>query len=122
MKLVRPELLFADSPQTIALRVPDDAVGPGQLAAPERTIGAGEIEHDQAIAAAPPEFRGQVENAIHASFATSLNDLLFASGILALVGGVLAFALIRSKDFVAPQGPGQPARPQTQETEAPQAR
>ncbi|MFF5213525.1 MFS transporter [Streptosporangium sp. NPDC000396] len=76
----------------------------------------------QAIAAAPPEFRGQVNSAIRASFATSLNDLLVAGGILALVGGVLAFVLIRSKDFVAPQAPGQPARSQPQSTEASQSR
>ncbi|MEV6733646.1 MULTISPECIES: MFS transporter [unclassified Streptomyces] len=76
----------------------------------------------QAIASAPAELRGQVEQAVQAGFATSMNDLLVVSGIVALVGGVLAFALIRSKDFVAPQGgPGQPARPpQAQTTEAPQ--
>ncbi|WP_433236826.1 MFS transporter [Streptosporangium sp. CA-135522] len=76
----------------------------------------------QAIAAAPPEFRGQVDSAVHAGFATALNDLLVASGILALVGGVLAFVLIRSKDFVAPQAPGRPARSQPRNTEASQSR
>ncbi|WP_214321119.1 MFS transporter [Nonomuraea sediminis] len=35
----------------------------------------------------------------------ALNDVLLVGGVLALVGGVLAFALIRSKDFVAPQAP-----------------
>ncbi|WP_037677775.1 MFS transporter [Streptomyces griseus] len=80
----------------------------------------------KASASAPPEFRGQVEHAVHASFATSMNDLLVTSGILALVGGVLAFFLIRAKDFVAPQAPQAPGqsggRPQPQSTEAPQSR
>ncbi|MFD0265305.1 MFS transporter [Streptomyces sp. NPDC127106] len=80
---------------------------------------------EQAIASAPAEFRAQVESAVHAGFAASLNDLLLVSGILALVGGVLAFALIRAKDFV-PQGPpgGGPGRPpsQPQNTEASPAR
>ncbi|MEU6863872.1 MFS transporter [Streptomyces sp. NPDC046876] len=82
----------------------------------------------QAIASAPPELRGQVEHAVHAGFATSLNDLLYASGIIALVGGVLAFALIRAKDFVPQGGPGGPGggpggpggRPQPQGAGAPQ--
>jgi hypothetical protein len=60
----------------------------------------------QAIAAAPPPIRKQLGDAVHASFAAAMNDLLLASGILALVGGVLAFALIRSKDFVVSQYPG----------------
>ncbi|MEU2393801.1 MFS transporter [Streptomyces sp. NPDC007369] len=80
---------------------------------------------EQAIASAPAEFRAQVESAARAGFAASLNDLLLVSGILALVGGVLAFALIRAKDFV-PQGPpgGGPGRPpsQPQNTEASPAR
>jgi hypothetical protein len=58
------------------------------------------------IAAAPPPIRRQLGDAVQASFAASLNDLLLAGGILALVGGVLAFALIRSKDFVVSQHPG----------------
>jgi EmrB/QacA subfamily drug resistance transporter len=54
----------------------------------------------RAIAAEPPPIRGQLGGAVHASFADALNDLLLVSGLLALAGGVLAFALIRSKDFV----------------------
>ncbi|MEU4547458.1 MFS transporter [Nonomuraea dietziae] len=73
----------------------------------------------QAVTAAPPELRSQVNNAVHASFATSLNDLLATSGIVALIGGVLAFALIRSKDFVAAQVPGQPAQSPPQRTRTP---
>ncbi|MEU5100200.1 MFS transporter [Streptomyces sp. NPDC020996] len=69
---------------------------------------------EKAIGAAPQQIRGQVDHAVHASFATSMNDLLIASGILALVGGVLAFFLIRAKDFVAPQPPGRTGASQPQ--------
>ncbi|GGZ40110.1 MFS transporter [Streptomyces poonensis] len=75
----------------------------------------------KAIAAAPQEIRGQVDHAVHAGFAASMNDLLVASGILAMVGGVLAFFLIRAKDFVAPQPPGRPAASQPQNAGAPRS-
>jgi hypothetical protein len=48
----------------------------------------------------PAQFRAQVDTAIHGSFATSMDTLFAVSGALALVGGILAFALIRGKDFV----------------------
>ena len=38
--------------------------------------------------------------AIRAAFAAGLNDLLYVTGALALVGAVCALLLIRSKDFV----------------------
>lgn len=59
----------------------------------------------QVIADTPPKLRGQVEGALHASFASALNDILLVSGVLALMGGVLAMLLIRQQDFVAPQPP-----------------
>lgn len=75
----------------------------------------------QAIAAVPPPIRGQLDGAVHASFAAALNDLLLASGILALVGGVLAFTLIRSKDFVVSQHPG-PSTPTSAHQHPPENR
>jgi EmrB/QacA subfamily drug resistance transporter len=57
----------------------------------------------QAIATASPPVRARLSGALHASFPASLNNLLLASGILALAGGILAFALIRSKDFMPPR-------------------
>lgn len=39
--------------------------------------------------------------AIRAAFAAGLNDLLYVTGALALVGAVCALLLIRSKDFVS---------------------
>jgi EmrB/QacA subfamily drug resistance transporter len=58
------------------------------------------------IAGTPAAARGQLVAAIHSSFAGTLNDLLIISGILALIGGVCALGLIRSRDFV-------PARPES---------
>jgi len=53
-----------------------------------------------AIAKVPAASRGQLVGAIHSSFATTINDLLVVTGVVALVGAVLSFVLIRSKDFV----------------------
>ncbi|ARP72894.1 MFS transporter [Streptomyces pluripotens] len=65
---------------------------------------------DQEVALAPPEARGALADAIHTGFADSLNAVLLVGGLLALVGGALATALIRGRDFAAPQPPrGEPA-------------
>jgi len=42
-----------------------------------------------------------VAEAIKAAFAAGLNDLLYVTAALALVGAVCALLLIRSKDFVS---------------------
>jgi EmrB/QacA subfamily drug resistance transporter len=57
----------------------------------------------RAIASAPPGARAELATAIHASFASALNDLFVVSGLVALIGGIVAVILIRGKDFyVAP--------------------
>jgi EmrB/QacA subfamily drug resistance transporter len=59
------------------------------------------------IAAAPAPLRPAVAAAAHQAFVTGLNEVFLVGGIVALVGGVLALALIRQKDFVhvpAPEG------------------
>ena len=53
------------------------------------------------IAAAPPGARPRVESAIHAAFTAALNDILLIAAVVALVGGLLALALVRGSDFVA---------------------
>ena len=45
--------------------------------------------------------RAQLGEAIRSSFTGALNNLLVVTAIVALVGGALAAALIRRKDFVA---------------------
>jgi EmrB/QacA subfamily drug resistance transporter len=54
----------------------------------------------QLIASLPPGRRGEVAVAIKAAFAAGLNDLLYVTAAVALVGGVCALLLIRGKDFV----------------------
>ncbi|WP_405913309.1 MFS transporter [Streptomyces sp. NBC_00963] len=67
---------------------------------------------DQAVALAPPDVRGALADAIRTGYADSLNAVLLAAGLLALVGGALATVLIRSRDFAAPQPPpAEPAEP-----------
>jgi EmrB/QacA subfamily drug resistance transporter len=60
---------------------------------------------NRVISAVPASARGQVVGALRSSFAGSLNELLIVSGIMALVGAVAAFVLIRQKDFVSMSEP-----------------
>ena len=55
----------------------------------------------QLLASLPPARRGEVAAAIKAAFAAGLNDLLYVTAGVALVGAVCALLLIRSKDFVS---------------------
>lgn len=71
----------------------------------------------KAIAAAPSAARAQVQHAVHAAFASSLNDLLLIATVVALVGGLLALALVRGSDFVA-HGAGAPPQPQPEPASA----
>ena len=54
----------------------------------------------QLIGSLPPARRGEVAAAIRAAFAAGLNDLLYVTAGLALVGALCALLLIRGKDFV----------------------
>jgi len=55
----------------------------------------------QLLASLPPARRGEVAVAIKAEFAAGLNDLLYVTAAVALVGAVCALLLIRSRDFVS---------------------
>jgi EmrB/QacA subfamily drug resistance transporter len=61
----------------------------------------------RAIGAVPPTARPRLEHAIHAAFTAALNDILLVAAVVAIVGGLLALALVRSSDFVT-QGAPQP--------------
>ncbi len=54
----------------------------------------------QLIGSLPPARRGEVALAIRSAFAAGLNDLLYVTAGLALVGALCALLLIRGKDFV----------------------
>ena len=53
------------------------------------------------IASIPASLRAQGTTAIHAAFASAMNDILLVAGIVALTGAVLSLVLVRGRDFVA---------------------
>jgi EmrB/QacA subfamily drug resistance transporter len=55
----------------------------------------------QAVASAPPASRAVIAHAARTAFVGGLNDILIVAGVVALVGAVLAGALVRQSDFVA---------------------
>ncbi|WP_233266667.1 MFS transporter [Tomitella fengzijianii] len=64
---------------------------------------AGAVQHgsvDAIVGSAPPEQQESLAHELLGGFATSMDDLLLTGGIVALVGAVLAFVLIRARDFV----------------------
>jgi EmrB/QacA subfamily drug resistance transporter len=62
----------------------------------------------RAVAAGIPNSsaRAALLHAYHIGFSTSLNHLMEIGGVVALVGAVGAFALVRQRDFVVPGGSG----------------
>jgi MFS family permease len=79
---------------------------PPSLAGSAGTIAAavrqGSVGH--VLASVPAADRGATALALRSSFASGLNDLLYITSALALVGGICALLLIRSKDFVKRAG------------------
>jgi predicted MFS family arabinose efflux permease len=59
------------------------------------------------LRAAPPPVRPQLSHAIAVSFTSAMNDILLVGGVIAIVGAVLAVALVRARDF-ATYGAAQP--------------
>jgi EmrB/QacA subfamily drug resistance transporter len=53
-----------------------------------------------AVQAAPPGSREQLTTAASQAFISGFNEILLVGGIVALVGAVCGFALVRSRDFV----------------------
>jgi EmrB/QacA subfamily drug resistance transporter len=84
---------------------PSLASSAGTLAAAVRQGSVGHV-----LASLPAADRGATAFALRSSFASGLNVLLYISATLALVGGVCAVVLIRSKDFVKREsGPAETA-------------
>jgi EmrB/QacA subfamily drug resistance transporter len=58
-----------------------------------------------AVQAAPPGAREQLTTAANQAFISGFNEILLVGAVVALVGAVAGFALVRSRDFVAqPEG------------------
>jgi EmrB/QacA subfamily drug resistance transporter len=49
----------------------------------------------------PPQFRGRFTEAANTAFCSGLNEILIVGAVVALLGGLLAFALTRERDFVS---------------------
>ena len=73
-------------------------------------LTAGQV---QAAAAAVPlaSARQALLNAYHVGFASTLDHLMAIGAIIAFIGSVAAFALIRQRDFVVSGPPGPPDQP-----------
>jgi EmrB/QacA subfamily drug resistance transporter len=84
----------------------------GKISAMIRQGSAGQV-----IQSVPPADRAATAAALRSSFAAGLNDLLYVTAGLAIVGAVFALLLIRQKDFVQREEAG-PA-PAGQATTAP---
>jgi EmrB/QacA subfamily drug resistance transporter len=93
---------------------------PAALAGSASRIAAavrqGSVGH--VLATVPPASRGATALALRSSFASGLNDLLYITAVLALVGGVCAMLLIRSKDFFKRDGSQSPSTGQPDSAEA----
>ena len=68
-------------------------------------VSAGSAQ--SAIQAAPPGARAQLTTAANQAFISGFNEILLIGAIIAFIGAVLGFALVRSRDFVT-QPEGQP--------------
>lgn len=74
-----------------------------------RAAGLADAVHDgsipRALGALPGEQRALVGDAIRTAFADGMNTLFVVSAAVAVVGGVCALLLVRSRDFVAAHTP-----------------
>ena len=71
-----------------------------QIASALRNGGA-----QQLFATVPAQQRGQLALVVRGGYAAALNHVLLIAGIISITAGVLAFLLIRSKDFVRNEQP-----------------
>jgi hypothetical protein len=55
----------------------------------------------QALQAVPPQARSQAAALADSAFVSGLNTILLVAAVVLFVGSVLAFVLVRQKDFVA---------------------
>ena len=68
-------------------------------------MSAGEV-HQVAQHIPIPAARAALLDAYHVGFSATLNHLMDIGAVVAFVGAVCAFALVRQRDFVIPTGAG----------------
>jgi MFS family permease len=57
-----------------------------------------------ALQAAPPGSRAELATAANQAFISGFNEILLVGAVVALIGSLTGFALVRSRDFVAEHG------------------
>jgi len=73
----------------------------------QAAMSAGEV-HQVARSIPIPAARGALVNAYHVGFSATLNHLMDIGAVVAFVGALCAFSLVRQRDFVVPTGAGAP--------------
>jgi hypothetical protein len=73
-------------------------------------MSAGQV-HQLASAIPAPAARAALLSAYRVGFSTTLNHLMDIGAVVAFVGAVCAFALVRQRDFVIPTASGGPRGP-----------
>ena len=79
---------------------------PGARDGLSEAVNSGAVE--DAVRVAPPGARDALLAATQRAFIDSLNEILIVAAVVAFVGAILAFALVRRRDFVVQPG-GRPA-------------
>jgi EmrB/QacA subfamily drug resistance transporter len=64
-----------------------------------------------AVESVPPGSRAQVADAANQAFISGFNDILLVGATIAILGGIVGFALVRSRDFVQQPGGEAAAEP-----------
>jgi EmrB/QacA subfamily drug resistance transporter len=64
-----------------------------------------------AVESVPPGSRAQIADAANQAFISGFNDILLVGAAIAIVGGIVGFALVRSRDFVQQPGGEAAAEP-----------
>jgi EmrB/QacA subfamily drug resistance transporter len=71
----------------------------GQVHQVAQAISSGATS--EALQAVPAQARSQAETLAHSAFISGLNEILLVSAFVLFAGAVLAFVLVRQRDFVA---------------------
>jgi predicted MFS family arabinose efflux permease len=74
-------------------------VPPGHVDQFAQAVSSGATQ--QALQAVPPQTRSQAADLADSAFVSGLNTILLVAAVVLFVGSVLAFVLVRQKDFVA---------------------
>ena len=82
----------------LAELLPHAPAGLGEVVASSGSRGAAALP-------LPPALHAKVVHAADVAFVSGFNEIILIAAILSFVGAALGFALVRSSDFVAPQGP-----------------